>query len=113
MTGNKVKLILNLEYEKDVGQKGSQTSGGQKQRIALARCLIRKPSIFLMDESTSALDTDTEKIVFMNLKPVLKNHTSISIAHRLSTIEDADRIIVMRDGYIIEDGKYDELMELG
>lgn len=92
--------------EKDVGQKGSQVSGGQKQRLALSRCLLRNPTLFLLDESTSALDTDTEKIVFENLKPILKNHTSISIAHRLSTIEDADRIIVMRDGRIIEEGNY-------
>ena len=59
------------------------------------------------------MDTDTEKTVFENLTPILTNHTSISIAHRLSTIEDADRIIVMRDGQIIEEGKYDELMSLG
>lgn len=96
-----------------MGQKGTQISGGQKQRLALSRCLIRKPVIYLLDESTSALDTDTEKIVFTNLKPVMKNQTCISIAHRLSTIEDADRIIVMRDGHIIEEGKYSELMELG
>lgn len=64
----------------------------------------------MMDESTSALDADTEKIVFENLKPILKNRTSISIAHRLSTIEDANRIVVMRDGQIIEEGEYNELM---
>ena len=65
-----------------------------------------------MDEATSALDADTEKTVFENLKPVFKGHTSISIAHRLSTIEDANRIIMMRNGRIIESGSYDELMDL-
>jgi ABC-type multidrug transport system fused ATPase/permease subunit len=65
----------------------------------------------MFDESTSALDMDTEKIVFENLKPILKNKTSISIAHRLATIEDSDKIIVMREGKIIEDGTYQELME--
>lgn len=108
--GPKVHFQLILEYEKDVGQKGSQVSGGQKQRIALARCLIRNPAVVLLDESTSALDADTEKIVFENLKKPLKGKTSISIAHRLSTIEDADRVIVMRDGKIIEQGGYKELM---
>ena len=65
----------------------------------------------MFDESTSALDMDTEKIVFENMKPILKNKTSISIAHRLATIEDSDKIIVMREGRIIEDGTYQELME--
>lgn len=93
-----------------MGQKGSQVSGGQKQRIALARCLIRQPKIIMLDESTSALDADTEKTVFENLKPILAKKTSISIAHRFSTIEDAHRIIVMRDGEVIEEGAYNELM---
>ena len=106
INGIKVQIIFIVEYEKDVGQKGSQVSGGQKQRIALARCLIRNPKTFLLDESTSALDADTEKIVFENMKKTLKGKTSISIAHRLSTIEDADRIVVMRDGKIIEQGGY-------
>lgn len=85
-SGNKVIFLFNVEFEKDVGQKGTQVSGGQKQRLALARCLVRKPVLFLLDESTSAMDTDTEQIVFKNLQPVFKNHTCISIAHRLSTI---------------------------
>jgi ABC-type multidrug transport system fused ATPase/permease subunit len=65
----------------------------------------------MFDESTSALDMDTEKILFEKLKPILKNKTSISIAHRLATIEDSDKIIVMREGKIIEDGTYQELMD--
>ena len=79
-----------------------QVSGGQKQRIALCRCLVRQPSIFLFDEFTSALDADTEKAVFEALKPVLRGKTSISVAHRLSTVEDCDRILVFKDGMIIE-----------
>jgi ATP-binding cassette subfamily B (MDR/TAP) protein 1 len=86
LNGNKVRVYFILEYQKEVGLKGSQVSGGQKQRIALVRCLVKKPKLLLLDESTSALDADTEKIVFDNLKPILKNKTSISIAHRLSTI---------------------------
>lgn len=69
-----------------MGNKGSEVSGGQKQRIALTRSLIRKPALYIFDESTSALDMDTEKIVFENLKLILKGKTSISIAHRLATI---------------------------
>lgn len=67
--------------------------------------------MYIFDESTSALDMDTEKIVFENLKPILKDNTSISIAHRLATIEDSDKIVVMREGKIIEDGTYKDLMD--
>lgn len=102
----------NKGFEKEVGQKGNQVSGGQKQRIALSRCLVKQPSLYLFDEFTSALDADTEKAVFENLKPVLKGKTSISIAHRLSTVEDSDRILVFKDGRIIEEGSYAELMAL-
>ena len=71
---------------------------------------MRKPRLFLFDEFTSALDADTEKIVFENLKPVLREKTSISVAHRLSTIEDASKILVFKDGQIIESGTFKELM---
>ena len=71
---------------------------------------MRKPKLFLFDEFTSALDADTEKIVFENLKPVLREKTSISVAHRLSTIEDASKILVFKDGQIIESGTFKELM---
>jgi ABC-type multidrug transport system fused ATPase/permease subunit len=104
--------LFYLGFSKEVGQKGGQVSGGQKQRIALSRCLVRNPKLFLFDEFTSALDADTEKIVFENLKETLKGKTSLSIAHRLSTIEDADRIMVFKDGKIIEEGTFDSLMEL-
>ena len=86
-------------------------SGGQKQRIALSRCLVRKPSMFLFDEFTSALDADTERTVFENMKPVLREKTSISVAHRSSTVEDCDRIMVFKDGRIIEEGTYQTLMD--
>ena len=72
--------------------------------------MVRKPKMFLFDEFTSALDADTEKMVFNNLKEVLKGKTSMSIAHRLSTIEDADKIMVFKDGRIIEEGTFSELM---
>ena len=80
--------------------------------MAIARCLIREPVIFLFDESTSALDADTESSVFTNLRPILSRRTSLSIAHRLSTIEDAKTIIVLQEGRIIEKGSYRELMHL-
>lgn len=106
------KSSPNAGFGKEVGQKGNQVSGGQKQRIALSRCLVRQPSLFLFDEFTSALDADTEKAVFENLRPVLQGRTSLSIAHRLSTVEDSDRILVFKDGRIIEEGSYAELMAL-
>jgi ABC-type multidrug transport system fused ATPase/permease subunit len=93
-----------------VGHKGTQISGGQKQRLAIARCLVREPALILFDESTSALDAETESSVFANLKPVLQDKTSLSIAHRLSTIEDAKWILVMKEGRTIEKGGYRELM---
>ena len=95
-----------------MGDRAVRLSGGQKQRIALSRCLVRQPSLFLFDEFTSALDADTEKAVFENLRPVLQGRTSLSIAHRLSTVEDSDRILVFKDGRIIEEGSYAELMAL-
>jgi ABC-type bacteriocin/lantibiotic exporter with double-glycine peptidase domain len=73
----------------------------------LARCLYRNPGIILFDEATSALDAETESLLFNNLKDILKNVTSITVAHRLSTIEDCTRIIMMKDGKIIENGTYD------
>jgi ABC-type multidrug transport system fused ATPase/permease subunit len=102
------KFISEWEegLEKEVGEKGVQVSGGQKQRIALSRCLVRKPALYLFDEFTSALDADTEKIVFGNLQEALKDKTSISIAHRLSTVEESDHILVFKDGRIIEEGNY-------
>jgi ABC-type multidrug transport system fused ATPase/permease subunit len=94
-----------------VGPKGSKISGGEKQRVAVARALLRKPQIFLMDEGTSALDRETEKRVQENLDNRLKGKTMISIAHRIETIENSDCIFLFQNGTLVEQGKYVELMK--
>eukprot|EP01016_Furgasonia_blochmanni_P002367 TRINITY_DN10930_c0_g1_i1.p2 TRINITY_DN10930_c0_g1~~TRINITY_DN10930_c0_g1_i1.p2 ORF type:complete len:132 (+),score=21.85 TRINITY_DN10930_c0_g1_i1:64-459(+) len=96
-------------FQKMVGPKGSQISGGQKQRIAIARCLLKDPPLFLFDEATSALDNQNEKMVQDCLNSVMVGRTSITVAHRITTIKDADQILVMQDGKIVERGTYDTL----
>ncbi len=97
-------------YETRVGERGLKLSGGEKQRVAIARTLLKDPKIFLFDEATSSLDTRTEKAIQENLREVSKNHTTIIIAHRLSTIIDADQIIVLEKGEIVERGTHQELL---
>jgi ABC-type multidrug transport system fused ATPase/permease subunit len=87
-------------------------SGGQKQRVAIARTLLKNPAILLLDEATSALDSKTEKIIQAELREVMKRRTTLTIAHRLSTIIDADEILVMEAGRIIERGRHEFLLAL-
>ncbi len=97
-------------YQTSVGERGLKLSGGEKQRVGIARTLLKNPPILLLDEATSALDTQTEMEIQAELKAMGRGRTVITIAHRLSTIADADQIVVLENGIIVEQGKHDELL---
>lgn len=99
--------------QSEIGDRGVRLSGGQRQRLAIARAILKNAPILLLDEATSALDTESERHVQAALDELMQNRTSIVIAHRLSTIENADRILVMEQGQIIEGGSHEELLALG
>ncbi|HEY7979022.1 MAG TPA: ABC transporter ATP-binding protein/permease [Rhizomicrobium sp.] len=103
---------LPLGYESMVGERGLKLSGGEKQRVAIARTILKNPPILLLDEATSALDTGTEREIQGSLQEVSKNRTSLVIAHRLSTVVDADEILVLDHGEIIERGRHSQLLAL-
>lgn len=97
-------------YQTTVGERGLKLSGGEKQRVGIARTLLKNPPILLLDEATSALDTETEMEIQAELKAMGEGRTVITIAHRLSTIADADRIVVLENGVIVEEGRHDDLL---
>ena len=102
---------LNKGYDTEVGEGGNLLSTGQKQLISFARAVLRNPKIFVLDEATSSIDTETEKIIQDTIHKVLKGRTSFIIAHRLSTIRSADKILVIKKGKIIESGNHAELIK--
>ncbi|MDG1916521.1 MAG: ABC transporter ATP-binding protein [Flavobacteriales bacterium] len=104
-------LEMNEGYNSNVGEGGGKLSGGQKQRLSIARAIYKNPPILILDEATSALDTQSEKLVQEALSQLMKNRTSIVIAHRLSTIQNADHILVLKDGEIVEQGTNQELIK--
>lgn len=114
-----LKIANAWEFVKDlpkgidtnIGDSGNKLSGGQKQRLSIARAVLKNPPIMILDEATSALDTESERLVQDALENMMRNRTSIVIAHRLSTIQNADEIIVMQKGEIVEQGKHQELIE--
>jgi ATP-binding cassette, subfamily B, multidrug efflux pump len=102
-----------LRYETLVGERGITLSGGQKQRTTLARALIREPQILILDDAFSSVDTDTEEKILQGLEDVMKRRTTVLISHRCSTVRDAEQIIVLHDGQIIERGTHEELIGVG
>ena len=109
------EFILSLSdgYDTKIGERGSNLSGGQRQRVAIARALVNNPRILIFDEATSALDYESEKIIQENMRRICKGRTVLIIAHRLAAVRDADRIITVEAGQVIEDGTHEELLRNG
>ena len=110
---NAEEFILKCEngYDTNIGNAGEKLSGGQKQRISIARAILKNPDILILDEATSSLDSESEKLIEDALSNLMKSRTSLVIAHRLSTIENADKILVINNGEIIEKGTHQELLQ--
>jgi ATP-binding cassette subfamily B protein len=108
------EFITNLPegYDTEVGERGVKLSGGQRQRVAIARTLLQHPAIMIFDEATSAVDTETEMLIQRSIDDIAANRTTFVIAHRLSTVRDADAILVLEDGQIVERGTHDELLAI-
>jgi ATP-binding cassette subfamily B protein len=105
-------LGFKEQYQTVVGERGITLSGGQKQRISIARAIIKNPSVIILDDCLSAVDTKTEKTILTNLKEVLNNKTSIVITHRISSMIDFDKVVVLDKGVVAEQGTHEDLMKL-
>src|SRR5690606_26112485 len=114
-SANAYDFILQTEkgFDTVIGDRGIKLSGGQKQRLSIARTLLRNPSILILDEATSSLDMESEKLVQNALDTLMTSRTSIVIAHRLSTVKNADRIVVLENGRIVQTGTHEELLSAG
>ena len=104
-------MSLPNGFETEIGERGVRLSGGQRQRLSIARVFLKNPSILILDEATSALDNTTEALIQESLNSLKKGRTTIVVAHRLSTIKDADEILVVSNGKIIEQGKHNKLIK--
>ena len=112
---NAHSFIINKDdgYKTNIGDRGTKLSGGERQRLTIARAVLKNPPILILDEATSSLDTESERLVQDAINHLMKDRTSIVIAHRLSTVRHADEIIVLQKGEIAERGTHDELIAKG
>ena len=110
VSADQVAAKLEKGWDSDVGEGGDRLSTGEKQLISFARAVLADPRIFVLDEATSSIDTQTEQLIQNAIDHLLTNRTSFLVAHRLSTIREADVILVMKDGHIVEQGSHDELL---
>lgn len=100
-------------FKTRIGERGVTLSGGQKQRISIARAIIKEPKILIFDDCLSAVDTETEDIILENLERIMKDKTSLIVSHRVSSVKNADKILVIENGEIIETGTHQSLLDLG